>query len=211
MEITEIPKWVKRVGGIGRLQKPTLFICKDCVDNIMIHGIFGPYYITVDLAMKKNELENEKSFIDYLVKTIKDKNLASLEITRTLEDKHRLKIKINNSVSSYAHQERKTVRVDYESSEKEEFISKDTPQKLVLDNNVIKSPMVGTVYLSPSPEEATFIHVGKKVKKGDTILIIEAMKTMNQIPSTLEGTVKEILVSNESPVEFDTPLVVIEA
>ena len=162
------------------------------------------------LAMKKNELENEKSFIDYLVKTIKDKNLSSLEITRTLEDKHRLKIKINNSVSSHAHQERKTVRVDYESSEKEEFISKDTPQKLVLDNNVIKSPMVGTVYLSPSPEEATFIHVGKKVKKGDTILIIEAMKTMNQIPSTLEGTVKEILVSNESPVEFDTPLVVIE-
>lgn len=162
------------------------------------------------LAMKKNELENEKSFIDYLVKTIKDKNLSSLEITRTLEDKHRLKIKINNSVSSHAHQERKTIRVDYESAEKEEFISKDTPQKLVLDNNVIKSPMVGTVYLSPSPEEATFIHVGKKVKKGDTILIIEAMKTMNQIPSTLEGTVKEILVSNESPVEFDTPLVVIE-
>ena len=162
------------------------------------------------LAMKKNELENEKSFIDYLVKTIKDKNLASLEITRTLEGKHRLKIKINNSISSHAHQERKTIRVDYESAEKEEFISKDTPQKLVLDNNVIKSPMVGTVYLSPSPEEATFIHVGKKVKKGDTILIIEAMKTMNQIPSTLEGTVKEILVSNESPVEFDTPLVVIE-
>ena len=52
--------------------------------------------------------------------------------------------------------------------------------------------------------------VGKKIKKGDTILIIEAMKTMNQIPSTIEGTVKEILVNNESPVEFDTPLVVIE-
>ena len=162
------------------------------------------------LAMKKNELENEKSFIDYLVKTIKDKNLASLEITRTSEDKHRLKIKINNSVSSHGHQERKTIRVDHESAEKEEFISKDTPKNLAINNNVIKSPMVGTVYLSPSPEEATFIHVGKKVKKGDTILIIEAMKTMNQIPSTLEGTVKEILVSNESPVEFDTPLVVIE-
>ena len=76
--------------------------------------------------------------------------------------------------------------------------------------NVIKSPMVGTVYLSPSPEEPTFIQVGKKLKKGDTILIIEAMKTMNQIPSTIEGTVKEILVNNESPVEFDTPLVIIE-
>ena len=160
--------------------------------------------------MKKNELETEKSFIDYLVKILKDKNLSSLEITRTLADKHRLKIKINNSVSFPTDKERETIRVDYGSAEKEEFISKDTPQKLVSDNNIIKSPMVGTVYLSPSPEEATFIHVGKKIKKGDTILIIEAMKTMNQIPSTLEGTVKEILVSNESPVEFDTPLVVIE-
>ena len=155
-------------------------------------------------------MEIEKSFIDYLVKILKDENLASLEIKRTLADNHRLKIKINNSVSHPSHQERETIRVDYGSVEKEKFISKETPQKLVSDNNIIKSPMVGTVYLSPSPEEATFIHVGKKVKKGETILIIEAMKTMNQIPSTLEGTVKEILVSNESLVEFDTPLVVIE-
>ena len=160
--------------------------------------------------MKKNELEIEKSFIDYLVKILKDENLSSLEIKRTLADKHRLKIKINNSVSLPANQESETIRVDYGSVEKEEFIPKDTPKTFASDNNIIKSPMVGTVYLSPSPEEAKFIHVGKKVKKGDTILIIEAMKTMNQIPSTLEGTVKEILVSNESPVEFDTPLVVIE-
>ncbi len=160
--------------------------------------------------MKKNELETEKSFIDYLVKILKEKNLSSLEITRTVEDKHRLKVKINNSLSFPAHQERETIKVNYNSSEKEELNSTDTTQKSVSDNNIIKSPMVGTIYLSPSPEEETFIHVGKKIKKGDTILIIEAMKTMNQIPSTLEGTVKEILVSNESPVEFDTPLVVIE-
>ena len=160
--------------------------------------------------MKKNELETEKSFIDYIVKILKEKNLSSLEITRTVEDKHRLKVKINNSLSFPTNQEREILRVDYGSAEKEKFIQKDTPQKLVSDNNIIKSPMVGTVYLSPSPEEETFIHVGKKVKKGDTILIIEAMKTMNQIPSTLDGTVKEILVGNESPVEFDTPLVIIE-
>ena len=160
--------------------------------------------------MKKNELELEKSFIDYLVKTIKEKNLSSLEITRTLADKHKLKIKINNSVSFPEQHERETIKVHHGSDYKEEPIPKDTSQKSLVENNTIKSPMVGTVYLSPSPEEATFIHVGKKIKKGDTILIIEAMKTMNQIPSTLEGTVKEILVSNESPVEFDTPLVVIE-
>ena len=159
--------------------------------------------------MKKNELEIEKSFIDYLVKTIKDKNLASLEITHTLADEQRLKIKISNSIPSSTQKE--TILTDDNRSDKRQnFTQKDSPSKSTSTENVIKSPMVGTVYLSPSPEESTFIHVGKKIKKGDTILIIEAMKTMNQIPSSLEGTVKEILVSNESPVEFDTPLIIVE-
>ena len=160
--------------------------------------------------MKKNDLEVEKSFIDYLVKTIKDKKLSSLEVTRTLEDKHRLKIKINNSVSDAHSQEIKTLKLDNNSFQSEKLILEKKSQSSTENLNVIKSPMVGTVYLSPSPEEPTFIQVGKKLKKGDTILIIEAMKTMNQIPSTIEGTVKEILVNNESPVEFDTPLVIIE-
>ena len=160
--------------------------------------------------MKKNELEIEKYFIDYLVKTIKERNLSSLEVTRTFSDKHKLKIKINNSVSSPPHQEIQTVKVENSSLQKDDFVSKETLHKPTIDANIIKSPMVGTVYLSPSPEELPFIHVGKKIMKGDTILIIEAMKTMNQIPSTLEGTVKEILVNNEGPVEFDTPLVIIE-
>lgn len=160
--------------------------------------------------MKKNELEIEKYFIDYLVKTIKERNLSSLEVTRTFSDKHKLKIKINNSVSSPPHQEIQTVKVENSSLQKDDFVSKETVHKPTIDANTIKSPMVGTVYLSPSPEELPFIHVGKKIMKGDTILIIEAMKTMNQIPSTLEGTVKEILVNNEGPVEFDTPLVIIE-
>ena len=62
--------------------------------------------------MKKNEIEIEKYFIDYLVKTIKDKNLSSLEVTRTLSDKHKLKIKINNSVSSPTNQEVQTIKVE---------------------------------------------------------------------------------------------------
>ena len=74
-------------------------------------------------AMKKNDLEIEKSFIDYLVKTIKDKNLSSLEVTRTLADKHRLKIKINNSVSSAHTQERKALKVDNSSIQREETYS----------------------------------------------------------------------------------------
>ena len=160
--------------------------------------------------MKKNDLEIEKSFIDYHVKTIKDKNLSSLEVSRTLTDKQRLKIKINNSGSVAQTQERMAVKVDDSSLQTEKLILEEKSEISTKNLNVIKSPMVGTVYLSPSPEEPTFIQVGKKLKKGDTILIIEAMKTMNQIPSTIEGTVKEILVNNESPVEFDTPLVIIE-
>ena len=160
--------------------------------------------------MKKNDLEVEKSFIDYLVRTIKDKNLSSLEVTRTSVDKHRLKIKINNSFSGAHTQERTTLKVDNNSTQSEKHIVEEKSQSSTENLNIIKSPMVGTVYLSPSPDEPTFIQVGKKLKKGDTILIIEAMKTMNQIPSTIEGTVKEILVNNESPVEFDTPLVIIE-
>ena len=159
--------------------------------------------------MKKNNLEAEKSFIDYLVKTMKEKNLSSLEVTHSLEDNHELKIKINNAISSETQSET-IVTNNYRPAYKETLTATDSHSNPTIVENIVKSPMVGTVYLSPSPEEPTFIHIGKKIKKGDTILIIEAMKTMNQIPSTLEGTVKEILVNNESPVEFDTPLIIVE-
>lgn len=74
----------------------------------------------------------------------------------------------------------------------------------------VKSPMVGTAYLSPSPEAAPFVQVGSVVKAGQPIMIIEAMKTMNQIPAPHAGTVTQILVGNDEPVEFDEPLMVIE-
>jgi acetyl-CoA carboxylase biotin carboxyl carrier protein len=76
--------------------------------------------------------------------------------------------------------------------------------------DAVKSPMVGTVYLSPSPEADLFVQPGDKVSAGQTLLIIEAMKTMNPIPAPKAGTVVEVLVENEQPVEFGAPLVVIE-
>lgn len=72
------------------------------------------------------------------------------------------------------------------------------------------SPMVGTVYLAPSPDSDTFVKVGQSVKEGQTLLIIEAMKTMNQIPATKSGKVVEISVEDGQPVEFGDPLVIIE-
>ena len=75
--------------------------------------------------------------------------------------------------------------------------------------NAIKSPMVGTCYLSPEPGAENFIKVGDKVKAGDTLLIVEAMKVMNPIAATKDGTVQQILIENAQPVEYDQPLVVI--
>jgi acetyl-CoA carboxylase biotin carboxyl carrier protein len=76
--------------------------------------------------------------------------------------------------------------------------------------NAVKSPMVGTIYLSPNPESPAFVAVGQKVAAGDTLLIIEAMKTMNPIQAPSAGTVTAVLVENGQPVEFDQPLVVVE-
>jgi acetyl-CoA carboxylase biotin carboxyl carrier protein len=75
--------------------------------------------------------------------------------------------------------------------------------------NAVKSPMVGTAYLSPEPGGAPFIEVGKAVKAGDTLLIVEAMKVMNPITAPEGGVVRKILIADGQPVEFDQPLVVI--
>ena len=74
----------------------------------------------------------------------------------------------------------------------------------------VTSPIVGTAYLAPEPGAKKFVEVGQKIKKGQTIMIVEAMKTMNHVPSTLEGTVSKILVKDGEPVEFGQPLISIK-
>jgi len=76
--------------------------------------------------------------------------------------------------------------------------------------NIVKSPMVGTAYLAPEPGAKPFIAVGANVKKGQTIIIIEAMKTMNHVPSTKDGVVKKIFVTDGEAVEFDQDLILVE-
>ena len=78
------------------------------------------------------------------------------------------------------------------------------------DGENVRSPMVGTAYLSPEPGAPTYIKPGETVREGQTLLIVEAMKTMNQIPAPRAGTIKEILVGDKQPVEYGEPLVVIE-
>ncbi len=78
------------------------------------------------------------------------------------------------------------------------------------DGTRVKSPIIGTAYLAPEPGAKPFIKVGDKVKKGQTIMIVEAMKTMNHIPSSADGTVKKIMVNDGQPVEFGQTLIIIE-
>ena len=78
------------------------------------------------------------------------------------------------------------------------------------DKIIIKSPIVGTAYLAPEPGGKKFVEVGKKIKKGDTVMIIEAMKTMNHVPSTFDGIVKEVCVDDGQPVEFDQKIIILE-
>ncbi|WP_395447089.1 acetyl-CoA carboxylase biotin carboxyl carrier protein [Aminobacter sp. UC22_36] len=84
------------------------------------------------------------------------------------------------------------------------------PAVVDISKNAVPSPMVGTAYLAPSPDAKPFIEVGSVVKEGQTLLIIEAMKTMNQIPAPRSGTVTAILIEDAQPVEYGMPLVVVE-
>ena len=74
----------------------------------------------------------------------------------------------------------------------------------------VKSPIIGTAYLAPEPGAKPFVEIGKKIKRGDTVMIVEAMKTMNHVPSTCEGIVKKVSVEDGQPVEYDQVLILIE-
>ena len=91
-----------------------------------------------------------------------------------------------------------------------------SPNKSVLSNNDdqkgirVKSPIIGTAYLAPEPGAKKFIKVGDKIKKGQTVMIVEAMKTMNHVPSSSDGIVKKIMVNDGQPVEFGQTLIILE-
>tara|TARA_Y100000992_G_scaffold287276_1_gene239936 strand:+ start:307 stop:723 length:417 start_codon:yes stop_codon:yes gene_type:complete len=92
-------------------------------------------------------------------------------------------------------------------------ISQDTTKlknDKIIEGVEIKSPIIGTAYVAPEPGGKKFVEVGKKIKKGDTIMIVEAMKTMNHVPSTQDGVVKKIIVEDGQPVEYGQTLIVLE-
>tara|TARA_B110001454_G_C12288377_1_gene254177 strand:- start:14 stop:427 length:414 start_codon:yes stop_codon:yes gene_type:complete len=133
-----------------------------------------------------------KKIIEELVAYLKEFNLSEIEYAEGTT-----KVKVSRSINS-------TSVISAETEKK---------QNLVDDKNKdsqITSPIVGTAYLASEPGAKKFVEVGQKIKKGQTIMIIEAMKTMNHVPSTLEGVVSKVLVKDGEPVEFGQPLVSIK-
>ena len=89
-------------------------------------------------------------------------------------------------------------------------IEKNNKKTEPVSGTEIKSPIIGTAYLAPEPGAKKFVETGKKIKKGDTVMIVEAMKTMNHVPSTADGEVKKILIEDGQPVEFGQTLVILK-
>ena len=89
-------------------------------------------------------------------------------------------------------------------------IEKNNRKTEPVSGTEIKSPIIGTAYLAPEPGAKKFVETGKKIKKGDTVMIVEAMKTMNHVPSTSDGIVKEICVGDGQPVEFGQTIIILE-
>ena len=134
-----------------------------------------------------------KKLIQELVNSLEENKLTELEYSE--KD---IKIKV--------------ARVSSTTGNKIEVVSDPTePQKEEkITGTEIKSPIIGTAYLAPEPGGKKFVELGKKIKKGDTVMIVEAMKTMNHVPSTKDGVVKKIVVEDGQPVEFGQTLVILE-
>ena len=141
----------------------------------------------------------DKKIIKELSDYLKEFNLTEIEIT---EKDTKIKVSKNNvSISNQP-------QVISSSSTSPSSISTTTQN--MKSGTEVTSPIIGTAYHSPEPGAKKFVEIGKKIKKGDTIMIVEAMKTMNHVPSTADGVVKEICVEDGQPVEFGQTIIILE-
>ena len=137
----------------------------------------------------------DKKLIKELTQYLDEFNLTELEYAN-----NEIKIKVSKA-SNFKTQNQNIQNND---------INKQSTSQNDLSGKMVKSPIIGTAYLAPEPGGKKFTDVGKKIKKGDTVMIVEAMKTMNHVPSPFDGTIKEICVEDGSPVEFDQVIATIE-
>ena len=140
-----------------------------------------------------------KKIIKELSDYLDEFNLTEIEIT---EKDTKIKVSKNNvSISN---------QPQVISSSSPASSSTPTQTQNIKSGTEITSPIIGTAYHAPEPGAKKFVEIGKKIKKGDTIMIVEAMKTMNHVPSTADGVVKEICVEDGQPVEFGQTIIILE-
>ncbi len=155
--------------------------------------------------MAKDNKTFDNDQIRQLAEILTDTGLSEIEV-----EQDGLKIRVAREISaSYAAAPAPVVQAPAPSVASAPA-PEAAPAPAAKSAGTVNSPMVGTAYMSPAPEAAPFVQVGSQVKAGQPIMIIEAMKTMNQIPAPHSGTVTAILVNNGDPVEYDEPLMVIE-
>ena len=163
--------------------------------------------------MKNKKYDEDINLLEQIANLAAQKNLTDIEFKKKIKEDTEIFIKISSTQKNLIYEKPRSDKVVNLQKEKSENVNSsfdDEINELKNQPGIISSPMVGTVYLSPEPGVDPFIKVGQNVSIGDTLFIIEAMKTMNQIPSPKSGIVKRILIDDATPVEFDSPLVIIE-
>ena len=174
--------------------------------------------------MTTKENKNSLEFITELIKLVKENNLSHLEVEQKTKQSETLTVKLSQNEERKVFKEtifpniESNTQISSSGTEKSESMKTETTKdtKVSKDSEpenhpgILNSPMVGTVYLAPEPGASPFVKIGDTVKVGQTILIVEAMKTLNQIPAAKNGIIKRIFVEDGTPVEFGSPLVVIE-
>ncbi len=155
--------------------------------------------------MSKN-VEQDVAFIRALAELLRDSELTEIEVERTYAENNALNVRLSRAATAAP------VHVPAPAQPAPAAAAPEAPAEPAGPDlsNALTSPMVGTAYLSSEPGTEPFVKVGDTVSEGQTVLIIEAMKTMNQIPSPRGGTVRQILVDNAEPLEFGHPLMIID-
>ena len=144
----------------------------------------------------------EKQVIDNIKLVVKETKLKNISKIRIKKNNYEIEITSEDFVSSKSNsQSLERIPENKESNEIKEVISED---------NIIKSPMVGVAYLSADPNSKPYVKIGQHVKAGETLLLIEAMKTFNEIKAPRSGIIKKIVVLNSQPVEFGDTLIIFE-
>ena len=164
--------------------------------------------------MKSKNFEDDIKLVEILADLVNKNDLSEIEFKKNTGENISFSIKVVSSKGVLSKVVKNTSNVATKENKSIDITSPETEKTIIPDfkdqPGIVSSPMVGTVYLSPEPGEKPFIEIGQKVGVGDTLFIIEAMKTMNQIPSPRAGKVARILIDDATPVEFESPLVIIE-